>query len=108
LLSVVLGRGTGSRLNRALVVQAGLLFGGRRSRESRDESLLYFSAALLPNADSTEVERRLLGGIGRLTAIAVGESELERAKRQLGRRPGSRSDLATAAGGRSGSPRAGC
>lgn len=84
LLSVVLGHGTGSRLNRALVVQSPSCSSVEADLEShKDESLLYFSAALLPNADSTEVEKGLLGEIGRLTAEPIGEGELERAKRQL-------------------------
>jgi len=84
LLSVVLGRGTGSRLDRALVVDQPSCSSVDGDLEShKDESLIYFSAALLPRADSTEVERRLLGEIGRLTAEPIGEGELERAKRQL-------------------------
>jgi zinc protease len=84
LLSVVLGRGTGSRLNRALVGDQPSCSSVDGDLEShKDESLIYFSAALLPRADSTEVEKRMLGEIGRLTAEPIGEGELERAKRQL-------------------------
>lgn len=84
LLSAVLGRGAGSRLYRKLVLEQPSCSSVQGDIEShKDESLLYVSAVLLPNADSTEVEKRLLGEIGRLTAEPVSESELERAKRQI-------------------------
>jgi len=84
LLSVALARGTGARLYRKLVAEQPLCTSVQGDLEShKDESLLYVTAALLPNADSTEVEKRLLGEIGRLAVEPVSEAELERAKRQL-------------------------
>ena len=84
LLSVVLGRGNGSRLYRKLVVEQPTCSSVQGDLEShKEESLFYLSAALLPNADSTEVEKRMLGEIGRLSVEPVSEAELERAKRQI-------------------------
>ena len=84
LLSAVLARGSGSRLYQKLVVEPALCSSVQGDVEShKDESLFYVSAVLLPNADSSAVEERLLGEIGRLSAEPPSESELERAKRQI-------------------------
>lgn len=84
LLSVVLGQGNGSRLYRKLVVEQPTCSSVQGDLEShKEESLFYLSAALLPKADSTEVEKRMLGEVGRLSVEPVSEAELERAKRQI-------------------------
>ena len=68
LLSVVLAGGAGSRLHRALVTDRPWCSSVQGDLDShKDESLLYVSAALLPNADSTQVEKTLFSEIGGLS-----------------------------------------
>jgi predicted Zn-dependent peptidase len=83
-LSFVLVRGTSSRLSKALVYERRLCASVQGELDShKDESLFYVSAPLLQNADTAEVERRLFGEIGRLSAETVSNDELEKAKRQI-------------------------
>lgn len=84
LLSVVLARGTGSRLARALVTERALCLSVQGGLDNhRDESLLYVSAPAAAGADSAEVESRFFGVIAKMMAEPVSADELERAKRQM-------------------------
>ena len=84
-LAVVLSGGKSSRLYQSLVREKRLVLSAdaNHSLLSRDPSLFYLSADLLPGKEVAEVEKALDQEVERLQRERVGEQELEKAKNQL-------------------------
>jgi len=84
-IATILSRGKSSRLYQTLVQEKRLLISGDADHSllSRDPSLFYLSADLLPGKEVAEVERALDQEVERLQREWVGERELEKAKNQL-------------------------
>jgi zinc protease len=84
-IAVILSGGKSSRLYQSLVREKRLVLSADADHSllSRDPSLFYLSADLLPGKDVTEVEKALDKEIERLQREPVGERELEKAKNQL-------------------------
>lgn len=84
-IAVILSGGKSSRLYQSLVREKRLVLSADADHSllSRDPSLFYLSADLLPGKDVTEVEKALDQEVGRLQRERVGERELEKAKNQL-------------------------
>jgi zinc protease len=85
LIEVILSGGKSSRLYQSLVREKRLVLSADADHSllSRDPSLFYLSADLLPGKDVTEVEKALDQEVERLQREQVGERELEKAKNQL-------------------------
>jgi zinc protease len=84
-IATLLSRGKSSRLYQSLVQEKRLVFSADADHSllSRDPSLFYLSADLLPGKDVAEVEKALDQEMERLQIEPVGERELEKAKNQL-------------------------
>jgi zinc protease len=84
-IAVILSGGKSSRLYQSLVREKRLVLSADADHSllSRDPSLFYLSADLLPGKDMAEVEKALDKEIERLQREPVGERELEKAKNQL-------------------------
>ena len=84
-IAVILSGGKSSRLYQSLVREKRLVLSADADHSllSRDPSLFYISADLLPGKDMAEVEKALDKEIERLQREPVGERELEKAKNQL-------------------------
>ena len=84
-IAVILSSGKSSRLYQSLVREKRLVLSADADHSllSRDPSLFYLSADLLPGKDVTEVEKALDQEVERLQRERVGERELEKAKNQL-------------------------
>jgi zinc protease len=84
-IAVILSGGKSSRLYQSLVREKRLVLSADADHSllSRDPSLFYLSADLLPGKDVTEVEKALDQEVERLQREPVGERELEKAKNQL-------------------------
>jgi len=84
-IEVILSGGKSSRLYQSLVREKRLVLSADADHSllSRDPSLFYISADLLPGKDMAEVEKALDKEIERLQREPVGERELEKAKNQL-------------------------
>jgi zinc protease len=84
-IEVILSGGKSSRLYQSLVREKRLVLSADADHSllSRDPSLFYLSADLLPGKDVTEVEKALDQEVERLQREPVGERELEKAKNQL-------------------------
>jgi zinc protease len=84
-IEVILSGGKSSRLYQSLVREKRLVLSAAADHSllSRDPSLFYLSADLLPGKDVTEVEKALDQEVERLQREPVGERELEKAKNQL-------------------------
>jgi len=84
-IAAILSGGKSSRLYQSLVREKRLVLSADADHSllSRDPSLFYLSADLLPGKDVTEVEKGLDQQVERLQRERVGERELEKAKNQL-------------------------
>jgi zinc protease len=84
-ISVILSGGKSSRLYQSLVREKRLVLSADADHSllSRDPSLFYLSADLLPGKAVTEVEKALDQEVERLQRERVGELELEKAKNQI-------------------------
>jgi zinc protease len=84
-IATVLSGGKSSRFYQTLVREKRLVLSADADHSllSRDPSLFYISADLLPGKDVAEVERAFDQEIDRLQREQVGEQELEKAKNQL-------------------------
>jgi len=84
-IAVILSGGKSSRLYQSLVREKRLVLSADADHSllSRDPSLFYLSANLLPGKDAAEVEKALDQEVERLQREPVGERELEKAKNQL-------------------------
>ena len=84
-IAAILSGGKSSRLYQSLVREKRLVLSADADHSllSRDPSLFYLSADLLPGKDVTEVERALDQEVERLQRERVGEREIEKAKNQL-------------------------
>jgi zinc protease len=84
-IAAILSEGKSSRLYQSLVREKRLVLSADADHSllSRDPSLFYLSADLLPGKDVTEVEKALDQEVERLQRERVGERELEKAKNQL-------------------------
>jgi zinc protease len=84
-ISVVLSGGKSSRLYQSLVREKRLVLSADADHSllSRDPSLFYLSADLLPGKEVADVEKALDQEIEKLHKERVGERELEKAKNQL-------------------------
>jgi zinc protease len=84
-ISVILSGGKSSRLYRSLVREKRLVLSvdADHSLLSRDPSLFYLSADLLPGKEVADVEKALDQEMERLQSERVGGQELEKAKNQL-------------------------
>lgn len=84
-IATVLSGGKSSRLYQSLVREKRLVLGAdaEHSLLSRDPSLFYLSAQVLPGKEVAEVEQALDLEIKRLQEEPVGEWELQKAKNQL-------------------------
>ncbi len=84
-IATILSGGKSSRFYQSLVREKRLVLSAdaEHSLLSRDPSLFYISADLLPGKEVAEVERAFDQEIDRLQRERVGEQELEKAKNQL-------------------------
>jgi zinc protease len=84
-IAALLSAGKSSRLYQSLVREKRLVLSvdADHSLLSRDPSLFYLSAELLPGKEVTEVEKALDQEVERLKVELVGVHELEKAKNQL-------------------------
>ena len=84
-LASLLSSGKSSRLYQSLVREKRLVLSvdADQSLLSRDPSLFYLSAELLPGKGVAEVEKALDQEVGRLKNELVGAHELEKAKNQI-------------------------
>jgi zinc protease len=84
-ISVILSGGKSSRLYQSLVREKRLVLSADADHSllSRDPSLFYLSADLLPGKEVADVEKALDQEMERLHSERVGEQELEKAKNQL-------------------------
>lgn len=84
-ISAILSGGKSSRFYQSLVREKRLVLSADAdySLLSRDPSLFYISADLLPGKDMAEVEKALNQEVERLQRELVGKQELEKAKNQL-------------------------
>ena len=84
-IATILSSGKSSRLYQSLVRDKRLVLSADvdHSLLSRDPSLFYISADLLPGKKITEVEKALDQEVERLKKERVGEQELEKVKNQL-------------------------
>jgi len=84
-IATILSRGKSSRLYQTLVQEKRLVFSADADHSllSRDPSLFYLSADLLPGKEVVEVEKAFNQEVERLQREPVGERELEKAKNQL-------------------------
>jgi len=84
-IEVILSGGKSSRLYQSLVRDKRLVLSAdaEYSLLSRDPSLFYLSADLLPGRNAAEVEKALDQEVEKLQKEQVGERELEKAKNQL-------------------------
>ena len=83
LLGPLLTRAHDAPLCRALIVDQRLCASVQGDLDSRREgSIFYLAAPALPDADTTQVEEKLFGELGRLLVQPVKPEDLERAKRQ--------------------------
>jgi zinc protease len=84
-IAAILSAGKSSRLYQSLVREKRLVLSADvdHSLLSRDPSLFYISADLLPGKDMAEVQKALDQEVERLQQEPVGERELEKAKNQL-------------------------
>ena len=82
MIATILSRGRSSRFHESLVRGKRLVLSAdaEHSLLSRDPSLLYISADLLPGKEVVEVEKALDQEVERLQKEPVGEKELEKAK----------------------------
>jgi zinc protease len=85
IIAVILSSGKSSRLYQSLVREKRLVLSvdADHSLLSRDPSLFYLSADVLPGKEVAEVEKSLDKEIERLQREPVGERELEKAKNQV-------------------------
>ncbi len=83
--ATILSGGKSSRLYRSLVREKRLVLDADADHSllSRDPSLFYLSANLLPGKEVAEVEKALDGEVARLQKEPVEARELEKAKNQL-------------------------
>jgi zinc protease len=84
-IATILSGGKSSRFYQSLVREKRLVLSADADHSllSRDPSLFYISADLLPGKDVVEVEKALDQELERLQKEPVGERELEKAKNQL-------------------------
>jgi Zn-dependent M16 (insulinase) family peptidase len=84
-IATILSGGKSSRFYQGLVREKRLVLSAdaEHSLLSRDPSLFYISADLLPGKEVAEVEKALDQEVERLQKEPVGEKELEKAKNQL-------------------------
>jgi zinc protease len=84
-IAAILSGGKSSRFYQSLVREKRLVLSADAdySLLSKDSSLFYISADLLPGKDMAEVEKGLDQEVERLQKNPVGEHELEKAKNQL-------------------------
>ena len=84
-IATILSGGKSSRFYQSLVREKRLVLGADADHAllSRDPSLFYISADLLPGKEVAEVEKALDQEVERLQKEPVGEKELEKAKNQL-------------------------
>jgi len=84
-IATILSGGKSSRFYQSLVRDKKLVLSAdaENSLLSRDPSLFYISADLLPGKEVAEVEKALDQEVERLQKEPVGEKELEKAKNQL-------------------------
>jgi zinc protease len=84
-IATVLSAGKSSRLYQSLVREKRLVLSADADHSllSRDPSLFYFSAELLPGKEVAEVEKALDQEVERLKKELVGAQELEKAKNQI-------------------------
>jgi zinc protease len=84
-IAVILSGGKSSRLYQSLVREKRLVLSADADHSllSRDPSLFYLSADLLPGKEVVEVEKALDQEVERLQREPMGERELEKAKNQL-------------------------
>lgn len=84
-IEVILSGGKSSRLYQSLVREKRLVLSADADHSllSRDPSLFYLSADLLPGKDVTEAENALDRELERLQREQVGERELEKVKNQM-------------------------
>jgi len=84
-ISAILSGGKSSRFYQSLVREKRLVLSADAdySLLSKDPSLFYISADLLPGKDMAEVEKALDQEVERLQKETVGEHELEKVKNQL-------------------------
>lgn len=84
-IATILSGGKSSRLYQSLVREKRLVLSADADNSllSRDPSLFYLSAELLPGKEVAEVEKALDQEVERLQRELVGEHELEKAKNQL-------------------------
>jgi len=84
-IATILSGGKSSRFYQSLVREKRLVLGADADHSllSRDPSLFYISADLLPGKEVAEVEKALDQELERLQKEPVGEKELEKAKNQL-------------------------
>jgi zinc protease len=84
-IAAILSGGKSSRLYQSLVREKRLVLSADvdHSLLSRDPSLFYVSADLLPGKDMAEVQKALDQEVERLQKEPVGERELEKAKNQM-------------------------
>jgi zinc protease len=84
-IAAILSGGKSSRLYQSLVREKRLVLSADvdHSLLSRDPSLFYVSADLLPGKEMAEVQKALDQEVERLQKEPVGERELEKAKNQL-------------------------
>jgi len=84
-IATILSGGKSSRFYQSLVREKRLVLNAdaEHSLLSRDPSLFYISADLLPGKEVAEVEKAFDQEIDRLQKERVGEKELEKAKNQL-------------------------
>ena len=84
-IAAILSGGKSSRLYQSLVREKRLVLSADADHSllSRDPSLFYVSADLLPGKEMTEVQKALDQEVERLQKEPVGERELEKAKNQM-------------------------
>ena len=84
-IAAILSGGKSSRLYQSLVREKRLVLSADADHSllSRDPSLFYLSADLLPGKDMAEVQKALDQEVERLQKEPVGERELEKVKNQL-------------------------
>jgi len=84
-IATLLSAGKSSRLYQSLVREKRLVLSADADHSllSRDPSLFYFSAELLPGKEVTDVEKALDQEVERLKKELVGTHELEKAKNQI-------------------------
>jgi zinc protease len=84
-MATILSGGKSSRFYQSLVREKRLVLSADADHSllSRDPSLFYISADLLPGKEVAEVEKALDQEVERLQKEPVGEKELEKAKNQL-------------------------